>query len=148
MPENNYSVPFEFGFFQPETVANPGAGSQWLFLYPNHRRYKLVSCRFTLTTSAVVNNRNTGLIFSFGGNDVITIPQAVVQPASTSFKYQYMIGTYINALLPSNNLLMSLPADLIAPGNMAVRTETVNLDVGDSFTDIELIFSSWIERTV
>ncbi len=145
---NNYSTPLEHGFLFNPTIANPASGGDWTYLTPNNRRYELVGCRFVFTTDANVANRNINLAISVGVDIKIAIPMAVVQPASTSFKYQYLQGVYNNTLLPSNNEVMALPPRLFIPANYLISTTTVNIQVADQFSDIELIFNSWIERSV
>ena len=145
---NNYSVPLEHGFLFNPTVANPASGADWFYLTPNNRRYELVGVRFVMTTDANVANRNINLQISVGVDIKVAIPMSVVQPASTSFKYQYLQGVHAPTLLPSNNELMALPPRLFIPANYLISTTTVNIQVADQFTDIELLFNTWIERSV
>lgn len=143
-----YSVPFKFGFPFNPTIANPAAGADFLYLLPNNKRYQIAALRFTLTTDANVANRNVALIINNLAVNKIIIPTPVAQAANTSYKYQYLIGDYVNGVLPSNNVMLSLPRDFSILGNWNITSSTVNIQVGDQISGIEILFNTWVERTV
>lgn len=141
-------VPLEQGQIESITVANPSAGSGWSFLLPQNFRYKLDSIFFLYVADANAADRQFDIdVSTVGGiQRSLTFNQLVV--ANDVHSHTFLAGAPdLSQVAP---LIMShpLPLDLILSGNTNIVVSTVNIQVGDQFSSINLGLRKWPIQTV
>jgi len=143
-----YSRPLEQGHIAHETIADPGAGNTIDYLLPNNRFYNLVSINFTFATNAVAANRHLHIDLYDAATLITSVWHPTVIAASNTTTHR---ATTMLSIFPTvvNNLFMwPLSPVMIVPGNYTFRVDAALMDAGDTFTNIEVMTRSWVNKTV
>lgn len=132
------------GWIHSLNVANPAAGTDWLFTVPANARMRIVSLQAQLATSAAVANRNVQIFVNDGVNPYWTHGVAATIPASTT---DQITATTTNAPpeVVTTTQEMVLPPGLILPGGHKIGTSTVNIQVGDQWSIIWFLVEEWLD---
>lgn len=121
-------------------VSNPAAGADWSVTVPAGEFWHIQSLTATLATSAVVGNRAPRLEISDGVNRIDEIQPSTVQAASIAAQRW---GMSPGGATPANSNGANVGGwggpqpFLLSPGYI-LSTSTVNLDVGDQWSQIAL----------
>ena len=111
----------------------PGAGSEIQETVPAQRRWALLSFRTTLTTNATVANRIAGITLDDGANIFYAIHNQGAQAAGAVVTYNFALGVqpYIDG---ANNNQLPLPVTAPIKTGYHIRTNSVNLQAGDQYS--------------
>lgn len=118
-----------------QAVTSPAAGADWSQTVPASHLWQLFSITATLTTSAVVANRQVRLVLTDGTNTFASLTAAAVQAASLANVYTWCLGQHPLAL--GLQQLGALP-ELTLPEAWTVGVSTLALDAGDQWSAIRL----------
>lgn len=128
---------------QAVLVPNPGAGNEITAKVPGGATWEVLGLRFTFAASAVVANRRPNMRILDGQGNVVYHFDAngvIAAGASNGVGYYAGLGT-VEAV---SQLLQPLPSPpAIALPGWSVVTNTVALDVGDTFTGVVLVMREW-----
>lgn len=124
--------------------SNPAAGAEISEVVPTGARWRLLSLRASLVTSAAVANRLPILIFDNGATTFAVAPAAAVQTASLTVTYYWSVygalsagvSTFTNAMLPDYIVLMT---------GFRIKTATSALDGADDWGAPTYEIEEWIE---
>jgi hypothetical protein len=126
------------------TGTDPAAGAEMSETVPAGVRWRFVSLKVALVTSAVVANRTTSFIFDDGTNSLLQIYNGIAVAASAAQTYNVGdFGTF--GSIAGTFSLVSAPATLILPAGARIRTTTNNLDVGDNYGAPQYLVEEWLE---
>jgi len=111
---------------------DPGAGVEIAETVPTGARWRFVSLRAALVTSAVAANRNVGLFFDDGSAIFAGAAVNFNHAASLTFTYHFgQVGqTFVQT---SSQAMVSTPGNIILPAGFRFRTITSAIDVGDNW---------------
>lgn len=124
---------------RPMAVAPPAAGADWNVQVPGGRMWRLFAMNASFTASAVVANRFPACRFLSNGLVIFeNLNQAPIAAANT-FRVIFQPGMFIapNQPIAGSVMVPFYPMWLI-PGDQ-IGTLTVNMDVGDQWSQITLI---------
>lgn len=134
------------GWIHSVQVANPGAGADWAAPVLGNIRRRIISVAAELATSATVANRIPEMIvddsvnISFVGTPNQVIPAGQTVDVSASSAIMTAVANIPDVMIP-------LPQPLILPINSRLRSETINIQVGDQWSAIWLMVEDWIDQT-
>jgi len=119
-------------------IPAPGAGVEWSFVCPGDGARRIVGGAWTLTTSAVVDNRIATLTVDDQTNDLMRLVGNNVQVAATTQQNSFYCGS-IAAFISGTAWTLPFPTDgvLLLPG-WRLRSVTRLFDVGDAHSNIAL----------
>lgn len=126
------------------TQAQPAAGAELAITVPTGARWRPMSLRFTLTTSAVVGNRFVHVVVDDGAGLVFHDVAGPAQAASLTFIYSVGAGIGPAALL-DNTVLLPFPHDPTFRQGWRIRTVTTARDGADQFSAAQLGLMEWLE---
>ena len=130
---------YAVGWQEPVYMPAPAAGQNWL--HPVDGRYyeRLVSARFTLTTSAVVATRACQVRLMDGnGNIVLTIPVSGGVTAGGSVSVNAVAGAPAVTTGTQGDIATFIP-DLLIPPDWSWGSHVVAMDAGDQVSGIVLL---------
>jgi len=145
MPGNQAFVPVEVGFIVDVTIADPGAGNQIAYTLPDDYLYKLELFYFLFEADGNVANRYIYVELIDGAANLrasLAALGSVGVNANVNFTYaknmQHVVSTDLHrhATLP----------DAWIPGGWGLRTQMINNQVGDLFTNIRLTCARYREQ--
>ena len=119
-------------------VPSPAAGADWSVQVPGGERWSIRSLVAQLQTSAVVANRGARVEVSDGNVRVASYQAAQVQAASVVARHTLVPGGPAGANAQSQASQWPGPDPFILPPGWVLSTSTVNLDVGDQWSQIAL----------
>lgn len=140
--------PLEQGMLFKPTIADPTIGTNLLYVLPNNKTYQLIGVQFKFTSSGTATNRGVQLKLNDIAGNLLTLPNSQLQAASTGMTYIYYIGANTSPIIPGFFLITPLPECLYIKGNGNITTNILNIQAGDAITNIQMLFNTWIERTV
>lgn len=119
-------------------TADPAAGAELTHTVPAGKYWRLISCRYTLTTNAVAGTRASQLVIADdAGNTLIQLPSAGTQPISVTYGYNWAaVGWAVGQ--QANQMLMGIPDLVLAPGYV-IKTVTASKDAGDDYSAARLL---------
>lgn len=132
------------GWFRSITGTQPGVGAEISETVPTGAIWRLISFKYTLTTSATVGNRDSHLIIDDGTNNLVEIPAASNTAASLAVRYTWGTPNQMNV---SNNA-QAMPmtnADIWLPAGCRIRTSTTNLAAGDQYSAPQYFVEEYIQ---
>lgn len=133
------------GHLRAITGTQPTPGNDILETVPVNVRWRLVTFRSALHTSAAAANRQVKMVVSSGGVISFAAGSPVTQPASVPFGYVMSPGSTAQS---DGFGVITLPGPLgqsLLPG-MTIGTATTNLDAGDQWDAPLYLVEEWIER--
>lgn len=134
------------------TVSQPAAGADWSYTVPAGTWLKLMSGLTTLTCSATTAQRNPGTIITDGTKTIgrLEYQTSGANPKASSVCQISYVTSHNwqvagNAQIPANGpLCLSLPPFVLPPGYV-IGSVTPNLQAGDQYSAVTLIFGSWTQ---
>jgi hypothetical protein len=120
------------GTVQAVVGPNPAAGADWSVTVPGGQRWRLLSIRSILVTSAAVANREVQLAITANALVVALAPSGVAQVASETRHYTWYAAAARGAGAVSLNVTVPLPAVLL-PAGATIETITQAIDVADDW---------------
>jgi|SRR5690348_3592699 len=130
---------FGVGWQERIIVPNPGAGANWVHTVDGRYYERLLSCRYTFTTSATVANRFPGIeLRDTDGNFVTVMPGGQNVAANVSLSAYLTLGGPAYAQGTAGNTVGFIP-DLLVPPGWTWGSVVGAMDPGDAFTSILLI---------
>lgn len=134
----------ELSLVREVLVANPAAGAEWSATVPAGAWWELLGVEYTLTTSAVVANRQSVLrTRDADSRTVLRAEQSATQAASLAVAYTATPGLgAVVASTAGNSAPLATPPQIL-PAAWTVGTLTGNLDAGDAYSNITLQVREW-----
>ena len=127
-------------------VVNPGAGADWVYTQTAFTRARIIGTSATFTASAAVANRETQLVIDTGAPpDIVTgIPNQVVVAGATV----KVSGTTAPVSAAPNvpDVSVGLPAETIIGQGSRVRSNTINIQAADQWSNIRLFLEQWMDQ--
>lgn len=129
-------------------ITPPGAGNDWSAGPPTNARWRVLGVEATLTTDAVVQNRQVTLTASASGFRVWRAIASALQIANQLVEYDVSPGVteHFNAAL--NIAAVPIPQDHLLSGNDGdgIGSLTPGMDVGDTWAPIVIAVEEWLEN--
>lgn len=126
------------------TGTDPAAGAEISEAVPTGARWRVLSVRASLATSAVVANRQADLTLDDGANVFATLPTPGNLTASNTWRVSWFPGAVKDATL-AEGTSSPLPTDTRVAAGARLRTATTNLDAGDNWSAPQYLVEEWIE---
>ena len=126
------------------TGTAPGAGNEVSETVPAGARWQLLNFHALFNTSAVVANRAPALRIDDGANIYFGSPTIVAQVASTGLRYCWFPGAVPTTILLTPFAPLPLTIVNFLPAGHRIRTQTANLDPGDTWTGVQYLVREWL----
>jgi hypothetical protein len=134
------------GFMRQIDGDNPAAGSNILEPVAENARWRLVGLEVSFVTDANAANRRFILQARRGGTVLFATAAAVVQPASTTFRYS--VGHWgADSGNLDGRVAVNWPDHAILSSDDELFTAVANLQAGDDFGAPSLYVEEWFERS-
>lgn len=144
-PNPNVGAPFGgAGNIRVIVGTDPAAGAEISETVPTGARWRFISLRATLTTSAAAANRVVGLTFDDGTNGYAAAYANFNQAASNAFTY-YFSNTGLNHVQTSIDAMVSTPPNVMMAAGHRLRTLTGAFDAGDNWTAPIYEVEEWLD---
>lgn len=144
-----------YGITQQSTIvpgvtpgaAVPAAGAEYTFVCQPYDRWRLVACRFELTTDSNAANRFVTIDYLDGqGVPIVSDGAAVATPATiTARPYSGALTFSGGTGITGSALFFPLSGLFLEPGQR-VKIAVANIQVGDQLGRIRLTFDRWPEN--
>jgi hypothetical protein len=136
------------GAFRQQQITTPAAGADFTINVPNFMRWRIISLRATLVTSAAVANRAAILQFNNAGNVLYNACAANLQAASLTVGYSWGAGVTtllatVGATTP--NAETSIPVDLTLSAGMTITSTTQNIQAADQWSAIFMLIEENVD---
>lgn len=137
------------GLITTRNVAAPAAGVDWSVQPPTNARWRIVSWSGLFVASATVANRQVAaFVSSVPGSPWIAGPLANITAGQSANVSAAGITPYVSVL--GQIIMLPLPPQLILTnGAVVLQTmgvQTVGLQVGDQWTNINLLIEEWLDN--
>lgn len=124
---------------------DPAAGAEISETVPTSARWRLLTIRYTLVTSAVAGTRRSNLVLDDGTTIFARHIAGVTQGVSTTLVYNWGVGL--------SRLTAAVTGETMDPfidyvqlrGAFRFRTDTTSLDAGDNYSAPDFLVEEWIE---
>ena len=129
------------GSIQNIPVSNPAAGADWTQAVPSLARWRILSVKATLTTSAAAANRCAQLALGVPGSLVYVAVPAVLQAASLTYIYNFGAGvTTLLATVGATTLsvITAIPVDFWLQNGASIASATQNIQAADQWSGIQI----------
>lgn len=127
---------------------NPAAGADFRINAQGGVIWEVLSFRASMTTSAVVANRQVALgIFDQDGTRIAMFPAVSNQTATQTQGYTFYAGQGAWEAFGEQTAPLPVPPALVQPG-WSIRTVTTAIDVGDQWSAGVLTVRSWDETEI
>jgi len=116
----------------------PAAGQPFIFRVPGENWVRLLTVRYTLTTSAAVANRFTTVDYLDGDQSIIArimSPNALAASLQRATTHMYDSGGFT---LSGGGVELAPLHDIWLPPGYSVRVTAANIDVGDQISNVFL----------
>jgi hypothetical protein len=124
--------------YEVRPIASPPAGADFSITVNDGGVWRVVSLVATLTTSAVVANRDPHLRIDDQTTASMLYPVGVVQAASLAVTYNWLLG-YPVLLTSAEQALVAVPlVDHVLHQGWRIRPVTNNIDGGDQWSAISI----------
>jgi hypothetical protein len=131
------------GMLRTVSGSVPAAGADISETVPTGERFRLISVRAQLTTSAGVANRNAALLLDDGVNFIQLNASPFDQAASLIWNYCWMDGIAASNSATSKIVNLGIASNTFLDAGFHIRTTTQNLQVGDQWTAPIYTFMEW-----
>lgn len=122
---------------------DPAAGSEISQTVPNGAMWKLKGVRIPFVTAATAGSRRVHLVINDSVNDIIDIFGNVDQIISEAKQYTFTPFLNVPDETDDNDILVSIPNDIILFAPMIIKTITTNLAGGDNFGQPIFYVEDW-----
>jgi len=127
-------------------VGNPAAGADWVYTQTAFTRARIIGTSATFTAAAAVANRETQLVIDTGAPpDIVTgIPNQVVVAGAVV----KVSGTTAPVSAAPNvpDVSVGLPAETVIGQGSRVRSNTINIQAADQWSNIRLFLEQWMDQ--
>jgi len=130
------------GTLRSITGNTPAGGADISETVPQNRRWNLLSFFATLTTSAVVANRQPILQVNDGAHNLLSIDAAANVVASTAIQITWAPG-FLTANGIRGDQIAPIPTPTSMKGTYKINTFTANLQAGDSWSAPQYLVQEW-----
>lgn len=127
------------------TGTDPAAGQEFLETVPTGARWQLLAVTVSLTSSAVVTDRRSGLLVISNGVTLFRSPQTTTQAASLTRQQYWHPGAFFNPAILSDVPIAPLPQPLMLQAGDIFKTNTNNLDAADNYSAPTYTVREWLE---
>lgn len=123
------------------TLAN---GTNWTAKTTSAQRWEVIAVQATLTTSAVVVNRQMSLVlWDRLGNSICRFPCNFTQAASLAYNYYFYNGA-AHVQTGANWITAPIPTGIQLDPGMYVQSRVLNLDAGDAWSGVNVLVKEWM----
>jgi len=145
MPGNQAFVPVEVGFIVDVTIADPGAGNEFIYTFPDGYLYKFELISYLYSCDANASDRLLFLCLQDSGA-VVFAEWSNYQALSASQQLLLTQAKNLNYItVRSSRCVLKCP-DCWIPGGWQLFSRTENMQVGDTYTVIRLLLRSYREQ--
>lgn len=130
------------GLIRSITGTTPGAGADISESVPAGVRWRLVSFKVQLATSAVVANRLPQFIIDDGANFFFANVTPFPVTASQTVQLVFSTASFQTAAL-AGTIMLTAPQNLFLPATFRIRTSTVGLQAADQFSALQYNVEEW-----
>lgn len=132
------------GCIRSITGTNPAAGADISETVPTNARWRLITVRADLVTSAAVANRQPTLIIDDGANELARSQLTTNETASAVWRNTWAdVGSGVSGV--GVGVIHVMPAGLVLMGGYRIRTLTALIDPADDWGAPQLLVEEWIE---
>lgn len=131
-------------YWRRVTIPAPAVGTDWSQVVPGGRLWELLSIFGSLAASAAAVTRRPRLTVNDGAGVALQIPANTNLAASTTNTYTWAQGA--TSTSAGTDSCMGIP-DMYLPAGFTIAAATLNLDVGDQWTAIQLTVYEYDIRT-
>lgn len=123
--------------------ANPAAGAQITQSVPAGESWRIISCRFSLTTAVAVANRRVHLVFEIAGSPAFECIAAIDQIAGQTKTYTAMACGSSAPVSDDNDIIIPIPENIIIPADDIFYTQTTDMQAGDDFGIMKTVYERY-----
>jgi hypothetical protein len=127
------------------TGTTPAAGADISETVPALTRWRLISLKAALTTSAAVANRFVRSVLTDGVNTYFNSTYNAAQVASTTINYIFVPGLQAATDVPVTDNFLSIPMDNRIVTGHKMLTLTTAIQAGDQWTAPQYLVEEWID---
>lgn len=127
-------------------LTTPAAGADFSQAVFGNQRWRIRAVRAQLATSAAAGARQPTLQLTDGANVFMVIGQSATQLASLTQLWSWVPGwaaAPVSVPFATAEVMAFLPPDLQLDGNFVLQSRTANLQGGDQWSAIRLLFEEW-----
>ena len=128
------------------TVTSPAAGAEWTQNVQSGAVWYVQAITQKVVTSAVVANRVPTITYTDGTTIFARLPPANNQAASLTNRYGYYLGYGVALSISGIGGVSSPLPNIPLLSGMSISSLTVNLDVGDQISEVNLYVIEVEER--
>lgn len=144
-PGNQLKTPTEGpGFIRSVQVAAPGPGADILTVVPAGKRWRPISVKAGLTTSAAVASRVPQFFLDDGANQFYFVQSLDSQAASLSATYVFSTAA-VQTTVAIGTVQNPLPQNCVLPAGYRLGTATVAIQAADQWTAAQLLVEEWMD---
>jgi len=124
------------------TTADPVAGAEISHQVPDRKRWRLLSMKYQLVTSATVATRRSIIQLTQQAAISLRAPSSFGQAASLTIRYN-AAHWGMDSVNLNGEVMLNLPSTVWLLSADIFGTFTANLQVGDNYTAAELMVEEW-----
>lgn len=125
------------------TGATPAAGSDFSETVPGFTSWRLIALSYTITTSATVASRATGLLIDDGTNPILKTYASVGVPAGTVTNTSFAPGLITGSVNVTLQWAGFIDGLRLAAG-FRIRSIVNALQAGDQITQVQYMVEEWL----
>jgi len=123
----------------------PGAGNEATLTQPVTTRWRVIGVHIQLAADINVANRCVNLIVQRPSGVQLTFPVNAVITASQVRDIAWGAGVVATPLAVATAITGTIPVDLVVNGQTTFTTRTDNIQAGDAFAAMGVVFEEWVE---
>ena len=124
---------------------DPAAGAEVTIRIPAGVRWRVIGLRLVFVTDATAVNRQVDLIIDDRANVMLWIEPPGLQGANYIWGFNYAPGMPSRALLRTE-YVVPLPIPTLLGPEWRIRTNTLNIQAGDTFNSVMLWVEEWVDE--
>lgn len=132
------------GLLRSFTGTDPAAGVEISETVPTAAKWRFISARTVLTTSATVANRRPIFVVDDGTETFYSVAAAADITAGSATAIS-IIDTFGTAASPSGVHAINMPRNIMLSAGYRIRTTTSNLQADDNYIAPRLLVEEWIQ---
>lgn len=141
------SLPTNRSRIAAQQITDPGAGNEFDFNIPAIRYARILGVRARLGTDGTVATRWPALNFHIATFPMMRFIARDTIPASSTFDFFWAAGYSGDVGASSNAVASSMGNDIYLDGNWNIGSITENLQAGDVWSSIFIIWERFIATT-
>jgi hypothetical protein len=132
------------GFLRSSQVATPAAGADWTFTAGVQQRLRIISLQAQLAVANSGGARPVEVILDDGANIYARMAANTTFPVNATSNLNFS-----NSGTPSTSVASDIyaqaPSTLVLPPGHRIRSNTTNIVVGDTWTNIFILAEEWLD---